>query len=168
FYGSKLAVSGCGFLLNNEMDDFAIAPGVPNLYGLVGGEANKIEPAKRMLSSMSPTIVLKGGEPLIILGSPGGSQIITAVTQVIVGLSRFHLPLEQALSQPRFHHQWLPDNILLEERSFDINVKQGLLKLGHVIKETDMIGEIHAVYIDGAGLMTAAADRRGPGSAGGQ
>ncbi len=166
-YGSKLAVSGCGFLLNNEMDDFAIAPGVPNLYGLVGGEANKIEPAKRMLSSMSPTIVLKGGEPLIILGSPGGSQIITAVTQVIVGLSRFHLPLERALSQPRFHHQWLPDNILLEERSFDINVKQGLLKLGHVIKETDMIGEIHAVYIDGAGLMTAVADRRGPGSAGG-
>ncbi len=167
-YGSKLAVSGCGFLLNNEMDDFAIAPGHPNLYGLVGGEANKIEPAKRMLSSMSPTIVLKGGEPLFILGSPGGSQIITAVTQVIVSLSRFHLPLEQALSQPRFHHQWLPDNILLEERSFDINVKQGLLKLGHVIKETDVMGEIHAVYIDEAGLMTAAADIRGPGSAGGK
>ena len=113
-YGSKLAVNGCGFLLNNEMDDFAIAPGVPNLYGLVGGEANKIEPAKRMLSSMSPTIILKGGEPLFILGSPGGSQIITAVTQVIVSLSRFNLPLEKALSQPRFHHQWLPDNILLE------------------------------------------------------
>ena len=167
-YGSKLAVSGCGFLLNNEMDDFAIAPGVPNLYGLVGGEANKIEPAKRMLSSMSPTIVLKNDKPLFILGSPGGSQIITAVAQVIVSLSRFHLPLERALAQPRFHHQWLPDNILLEEKSFDINVKQGLLKLGHVIKETDMIGEIHAVYIDGAGLMTAAADSRGPGHAGGQ
>ncbi|MCH7691179.1 MAG: gamma-glutamyltransferase [candidate division Zixibacteria bacterium] len=167
-YGSKLAVNGCGFLLNNEMDDFAIAPGVPNLYGLVGGEANKIEPAKRMLSSMSPTIILKGGEPLFILGSPGGSQIITAVTQVIVSLSRFNLPLEKALSQPRFHHQWLPDNILLEEKSFDINVKQGLLKLGHIIKEADMLSEIHAVYIDGAGLMSATADRRGPGSAGGQ
>ena len=167
-YGSKLAVNGCGFLLNNEMDDFAIAPGLPNLYGLVGGEANKIEPAKRMLSSMSPTIILKGGEPLFILGSPGGSQIITAVTQVIVSLSRFNLPLEKALSQPRFHHQWLPDNILLEEKSFDINVKQGLLKLGHIIKEADMLSEIHAVYIDGAGLMSATADRRGPGSAGGQ
>ena len=167
-YGSKLAVSGCGFLLNNEMDDFAIAPGHPNLYGLVGGEANKIEPAKRMLSSMSPTLVLNGGKPLFILGSPGGSQIITAVTQVIVSLSRFHLPLEKALAQPRFHHQWLPDNILLEERSFDINVKQDLLKLGHVIKEDDMLSEIHAVYIDGAGLMTAAADSRGPGNAGGQ
>ena len=167
-YGSKLAVNGCGFLLNNEMDDFAIAPGVPNLYGLVGGEANKIEPAKRMLSSMSPTIILKGGEPLFVLGSPGGSQIITAVTQVIVSLSRFNLPLEKALSQPRFHHQWLPDNILLEEKSFDINVKQGLLKLGHIIKEADMLSEIHAVYIDGAGLMSATADRRGPGSAGGQ
>lgn len=167
-YGSKLTVNGCGFLLNNEMDDFAIAPGIPNLYGLVGGEANKIEPAKRMLSSMSPTIVLKNDKPLLILGSRGGSEIITAVAQLLINFSRFNLPLDKALSQPRFHHQWLPDNILLEERSFDINVKQGLLKLGHIIKEADMLSEIHAVYIDGAGLMTAAADSRGPGHAGGQ
>jgi len=167
-YGSKLAVSGCGFLLNNEMDDFAIAPGVPNLYGLVGSEANKIEPAKRMLSSMSPTIVLKNDKPLLILGSRGGSEIITAVAQLLINFSRFNLPLDKALSQPRFHHQWLPDNILLEERSFDINVKQELLKLGHIIKEADMLSEIHAVYIDGAGLMTAVADSRGPGNAGGQ
>jgi len=167
-YGSKLAVNGCGFLLNNEMDDFAIAPGFPNLYGLVGGEANKIEPAKRMLSSMSPTIVLNNDEPLLILGSRGGSEIITAVAQFLINFSRFNLPLERALSQPRFHHQWLPDNILLEEKSFDINVKQGLLKLGHIIRETDMLSEIQAVYIDGAGLMSAAADRRGPGNAGGQ
>ena len=167
-YGSKLAVNGCGFLLNNEMDDFAIAPGLPNLYGLVGGEANKIEPAKRMLSSMSPTIVLNNDEPLLILGSRGGSEIITAVAQFLINFSRFNLPLERALSQPRFHHQWLPDNILLEEKSFDINVKQGLLKLGHIIREADMLSEIQAVYIDGAGLMSAAADRRGPGNAGGQ
>ena len=161
-------IGGGGFLLNNEMDDFAIAPGVPNLYGLVGGQANKIEPAKRMLSSMSPTIVLKNDKPLLILGSRGGSEIITAVAQLLINFSRFNLSIEKALSQPRFHHQWLPDNILLEEKSFDINLKQGLLKLGHIIKEADMISEIHAVYIDDEGLMTAAADRRGPGSVGGQ
>ncbi len=167
-YGSKMTVNGCGFLLNNEMDDFAIAPGVANLYGLVGGEANKIEPAKRMLSSMSPTIVLKNDKPFLILGSRGGSEIITAVAQLLINFSRFNLSLEKSLSQPRFHHQWLPDNIVLEEKSFDINLKQGLLKLGHIIKEADMLSEIHAVYINDQGLMTAAADRRGPGSAGGQ
>lgn len=167
-YGSKLAVSGCGFLLNNEMDDFAIAPGVANLYGLVGGEANKIEPAKRMLSSMSPTIVLKNDKPFLILGSRGGSEIITAVAQFLINFSRFNLSLEKSLSQPRFHHQWLPDNIVLEKQSFDINLKQGLLKLGHIIKEADVLSEIHAVYINDQGLMTAAADRRGPGHAGGQ
>ena len=167
-YGSKMTVNGCGFLLNNEMDDFAIGPGVANLYGLVGGEANKIEPAKRMLSSMSPTIVLKNDKPFLILGSRGGSEIITAVAQFLINFSRFNLSLEKSLSQPRFHHQWLPHNIVLEEKSFDINLKQGLLKLGHIIKEADVLSEIHAVYINGAGLMTAAADRRGPGSAGGQ
>jgi len=167
-YGSKMTVNGCGFLLNNEMDDFAIAPGIPNLYGLVGGEANRIEPAKRMLSSMSPTIVLKNDKPFLILGSRGGSEIITAVAQLLINFTRFNLSLENSLSQPRFHHQWLPDNILLEEKSFDINLKQGLLKLGHIIKETDMLSEIHAVYIDDEGLMIAAADRRGPGHAGGK
>ena len=121
-----------------------------------------------MLSSMSPTIVLKNDKPLLILGSRGGSEIITAVAQLLINFSRFNLPLERALSQARFHHQWLPDNILLEKKSFDINVKQGLLKLGHIIKEADMLSEIHVVYIDGAGLMTPAADRRGPGNAGGQ
>ncbi|MGH8015891.1 MAG: gamma-glutamyltransferase, partial [Candidatus Zixiibacteriota bacterium] len=108
-YGSKLAVRGCGFLLNNEMDDFAIAPGHANLYGLVGGEANKIEPAKRMLSSMSPTIVLENNQPILVIGSPGGSEIITVVAQSILNFSRFKMALQKSVNHPRIHHQWLPD-----------------------------------------------------------
>ncbi len=166
-YGSKLAVRGCGFLLNNEMDDFAIAPGHANLYGLIGGEANKIEPGKRMLSSMSPTIVLKNNQPYLILGSPGGSEIITAVAQCLLNFTRFDISLSQSLAQPRFHHQWLPDMIELEENSFDITVKQGLIKLGHDIQEFEPSSEVQAVYINESGLMTGAADPRQRGTAGG-
>jgi gamma-glutamyltranspeptidase/glutathione hydrolase len=166
-YGSKLAVRGCGFLLNNEMDDFAIAPGHANLYGLVGGEANKIEPGKRMLSSMSPTIVLKNNQPYLILGSPGGSEIITAVTQCFLNFTRFDMSLSQSLAQPRFHHQWLPDIIELEENSFDITVKQGLIKLGHNIAEFEPSSEIQAVYVNDSGLLSGAADPRQRGAAGG-
>lgn len=166
-YGSKLAVRGCGFLLNNEMDDFAIAPGHANLYGLVGDEANKVEPGKRMLSSMSPTIILKNGAPLMALGSPGGSEIITSVAQVILNCSRFNLPLEKAINYPRIHHQWLPNKIEIEQNSFDINVKQGLIKLGHNIEEFEPSSEIHAVYFNQAGLMSGGSDLRGRGSVGG-
>ncbi len=166
-YGSKLVVRGCGFLLNNEMDDFAIAAGHANLYGLVGGEANKIEPNKRMLSSMSPTIVLKNNRPFLILGSPGGSEIITAVAECTLNFSRFKLSLSKSLAQPRFHHQWLPDLIELEENSFDITVKQGLIKLGHNIQDFEPSSEVQAVYINESGLMIGAADPRQRGTAGG-
>jgi len=166
-YGSKLAVRGCGFLLNNEMDDFAIAPGHANLYGLVGGEANKVEPGKRMLSSMSPTIVLKNNRPFLIIGSPGGSEIITAVSQSILNFTRFNLSLTEILAQPRIHHQWLPDVIELEQNDFDITVKQGLIRMGHTIEEFEPRTEVQAVYVNDSGLMLGASDPRGRGTAGG-
>jgi len=166
-YGSKLAVRGCGFLLNNEMDDFAIAPGHANIYGLVGGEANKVEPDKRMLSSMSPTIVLKSEKPFLILGSPGGSEIITAVAQTILNFTRFRLSLTASLKQPRIHHQWLPDKIQLEQNSFDIHVMQGLINMGHHIEEFKVSSEVQAVFIDKNGDMIGATDPRERGTAGG-
>jgi gamma-glutamyltranspeptidase/glutathione hydrolase len=166
-YGSKLAVRGCGFLLNNEMDDFAIAPGHANLYGLVGGEANKVEPGKRMLSSMSPTIVLKSNRPFLIIGSPGGSEIITAVAQSILNLTRFNQSPAETLAQPRFHHQWLPDVIELEENAFDITTKQTLIRYGHNIEEFEPSTDVQAVHINDSGFMMGASDPRGRGTAGG-
>ncbi|HEX2897339.1 MAG TPA: gamma-glutamyltransferase [candidate division Zixibacteria bacterium] len=166
-YGSKLVVRGCGFLLNNEMDDFAIAPGHANLYGLVGGDANKVEPGKRMLSSMSPTIVLKNGTPFLTLGSPGGSEIITSVAQVILNCTRFEMSLQESINYPRFHHQWLPDKVEIEQNSFNINFKQGLIRLGHNIEEFKPSSEIHAIYFNQAGLMSGGADPRGRGTVGG-
>jgi gamma-glutamyltranspeptidase/glutathione hydrolase len=163
-YGSKLAVRGCGFLLNNEMDDFAIAPGHPNIYGLVGDEANKVEPGKRMLSSMSPTIVMKGKQPVLILGSPGGSQIITAVAQTILNFTRFGLSLDEAVNYPRIHHQWLPDKIQIEENFFDINVKQDLIRLGHNIEEFKPITDIQAVAVLETGKLMGVSDNRGTGA----
>ena len=166
-YGCKLVVEGAGFLLNNEMDDFSIKPGYPNLYGLIGGEANKIEPGKRMLSSMSPTLVFKDGQPFMVLGSPGGSKIITVVAQAIVNFTRFHLSLAETVAQARFHHQWLPDILYLEEGRFDINTIQGLIARGHNVKEQEPFSDLQAVYIAEDGLMTGTSDPRGRGSVGG-
>jgi len=166
-YGSKLVVEGGGFLLNNEMDDFSIKPGVANTYGLVGGEANKIEPGKRMLSSMSPTLVLRNDRPYLALGSPGGSKIITVVAQAIVNCTRFGLKPVDAAGQPRFHHQWLPDQIYLEESGFDINTKQGLISYGHNIQERTPYSDLQMVFVDDDGLMYGVADPRKRGSAGG-
>ncbi|MBD3332694.1 gamma-glutamyltransferase [candidate division GN15 bacterium] len=159
-FGCKVMVEGAGFLLNNEMDDFSAKSGVPNVYGLVGGEANKIEPGKRMLSSMSPTIVLHNGEPRLVLGTPGGSKIITTVAQALINLIRFDLEPEEIASQPRFHHQWLPDQLLLEQGAFDINTKQELINLGHMIEEREPWCDIQLIYIDDQGLMAPAADPR--------
>ncbi|MFH1374698.1 MAG: gamma-glutamyltransferase [bacterium] len=166
-YGCKLLVEGAGFLLNNEMDDFSIKPGYPNTYGLVGGEANKIEPGKRMLSSMSPTLVLKKGRPFMILGAPGGSRIITVVAQAILNLTRFGFSLQAVVSQPRFHHQWLPDRIDLELGGFDINTTQELIRYGHAVRECESYSDLQAIIIDDSGLMAAASDPRGRGVAGG-
>jgi len=166
-YGSKLVVGGAGFLLNNEMDDFSIKPGVANVYGLVGGEANKIVSNKRMLSSMSPTIALKNGKPELVLGSPGGSKIITTIAQAIVNYSRFGLNLEQIVNMPRFHHQWLPDTLYLEQGGFDINIKQDLIAKGHNIKERSRYSELMIISINENRMISGTADPRRNGSVSG-
>ena len=162
-FGSKLVVDGAGFLLNNEMDDFSIKPGVPNLYGLVGSEANKIEPRKRMLSSMAPTIVLKDGQPYLTLGSKGGSQIITALAAVILNLERFGLDPEEALAVPRYHHQWLPDEIFLQKSAFDTTVIQDLIRRGHTVEQAEPYSEVNLIKIED-GLMIPVTDPRTRGT----
>jgi len=166
-YGSKLVVEGAGFLLNNEMDDFSLKPGVPNTYGLVGGEANKVEPNKRMLSSMSPTLILNRGQPHAILGSPGGSKIITVVAQAIVNLVRFQLMPSEVVSQPRFHHQWRPDSLYLEVGSFNINIIQDLIRRGHNVTEREAYSDLQLISVNDMGLMVSASDPRQRGLAGG-
>ncbi len=166
-YGCKLVVAGAGFLLNNEMDDFSIKPGYPNTYGLIGGEANKIEPGKRMLSSMSPTIVLKDNKPYLVLGAPGGSRIITTVAEAIIDFTRFDMSLKQMVAQPRFHHQWLPDKIFMERDGFPQRVIERLVEYGYEVEECDPYSDLQAVYIKGAALMTSASDPRKRGTAGG-
>ena len=120
-YGSKTVVSGAGFLLNNEMDDFSMKPGVANMYGAIGAEANAIAPHKRMLSSMTPTIVLKNNKPWIVVGTPGGTTIPTSVYQTLIDISDFNISPEEAVNKPKFHHQWLPDELYVED-TFDKNV----------------------------------------------
>lgn len=159
-FGSKRVVDGAGFLMNNEMDDFSIKPGYVNLYGLVGAEANKIEPGKRMLSSMSPTIVLRHGQPYLVLGSPGGSKIITAVAQTIINITRFGMNQSDAVAFPRIHHQWLPDQIRLEEGAFEVTFKQTLIRYGHFIEERPPHGDMELILIDYSGIMTPASDPR--------
>lgn len=166
-YGSYLVVGGAGFLLNDEMDDFSIKPGVPNTYGLIGGEANKIEPGKRMLSSMAPTLVTKDNKPFLALGTAGGSKIITQVAQALIEIIRFDLTPGQAVSRPHFHHQWLPDLFYLEEGKFDINIKQALIRYGYTIKERTPYGDLELIQIQESGKMLPAADMRRNGSAAG-
>jgi gamma-glutamyltranspeptidase/glutathione hydrolase len=147
-FGSGVTVAGAGFLLNNEMDDFSIKPGHPNLYGLVGSEANAIEPGKRMLSSMAPTIVVKEGELFMVVGSPGGSTIPTAIFQVISNVIDFRMTLGEAVAAPRFHNQYLPDRISLEPASLPADVVEALQRLGHTtfVREED-IGDIQAILV---------------------
>ena len=166
-YGSKLAVNGFGFLLNNEMDDFSVKPGEQNLYGLIGGAANKIEPKKRMLSSMSPTIVLKDNEPLLILGAPGGSKIITVVAQAILDVTRFQLNVQEAASLGRFHHQWIPDILYLEKDRFSKETQNKLESYGYTIKERQPYSDLQIIYIDPSHFKTGASDPRGRGTTSG-
>ncbi len=166
-YGSKLVVDGAGFLLNNEMDDFSVKPGVPNIYGLVGAAANRIEPNKRMLSSMSPTLVMCHDRPMLVLGAPGGGKIITVVAQAILNFTRFKMSPLETVRQPRAHHQWLPDVLYLERDHFDINVKQTLIRYGHTIEEREPYSDLQLLYIGTDGLMTGASDPRGRGTVGG-
>nr|WP_294907421.1 gamma-glutamyltransferase [uncultured Lacibacter sp.] len=158
-YGSRTIVGGAGFLLNNEMDDFSIKPGVPNMYGALGTEANAIAPNKRMLSSMTPTIVLKNGKPFLVIGSPGGTTIPTQVYQVLLNTLEFNLSLEDAVWKPRFHHQWLPD-VVYVEKAFPMDVRSKLEAMGYKIVERGNIGRFEAIKIVN-GLVEAVADHRG-------
>jgi gamma-glutamyltranspeptidase/glutathione hydrolase len=131
-YGSHIVVEGAGFLLNNEMDDFSSKPNTLNQFNLIGREANAIEPRKRMLSSMTPTVVLRDGKPFLVTGSPGGSTIITTVLQVLVNVIDHGMTLSEAVSSPRFHHQWIPDSITVEADSFSAGTLDALRKKGHL------------------------------------
>jgi len=165
-YGSKLVVDGAGFLLNNEMDDFSSKPGVPNQFGLIGSVANEIQPGKRMLSSMSPTIVLKDGEPVLVLGSPGGSTIITVVLQVILNRLEFEMNLEQAVNSPRIHHQWLPNEIYTEPFGIAKDVRQKLLEKSYKFGMERKLGLVEAISFDSrTGEFIGVSDGRGYGLA---
>ena len=165
-YGSGIVVDGAGFLLNNEMDDFSAKPGVPNAYGLIGGEANKIEPNKRMLSSMSPTIVKKDRENFLVTGSPGGSRIITTTLQVIMNVIDHGLNIQSAVAAPRIHHQWLPDELRIEEGLSPDTIIL-LENMGHTVVRKSSMGAIQSIMVRD-GMMYGAADpRRSTGLAAG-
>ena len=163
-YGSKVVVSGGGFFLNNEMDDFSAKPGVPNFYGLVGNEANAIQAQKRMLSSMTPTIVAKDGNLFMVVGTPGGSTIITSVLQVFLNVAEYGMTVEEAVNAKRFHHQWLPDQIFVEE-GFDEHKIKTLEKLGHKVEVREAIGRVEAIVRKADGTLEGAADIRGDDTA---
>ncbi len=166
-YGSKTVVSGAGFVLNNEMDDFSAKPGVPNYYGLVGAEANAIAPGKRMLSSMTPTIVTKDDQLYMVVGSPGGSTIITSVFQVFLNVAEFGMTMHEAVQAPRFHHQWLPDQIYIEKDCLPSATREQLKGMGHQLKERGNIGRVEAILVLPDGRLEGAADKRGDDHASG-
>ncbi len=163
-YGSKTVIGGAGFLLNNEMDDFSIKPGVPNMYGAVGGEANAIEPGKRMLSSMTPAIVLQNGKPIIVVGTPGGTTITTSVFQTLINLLDFGLSTDDAVNKPKFHHQWLPDELYIE-KDFPESVVKQLEQMGYKTRTRGAIGRTEVIRITADGKIEAVADKRGEDSA---
>ena len=172
-YGSKVYVEGAGFFLNNEMDDFSSKPGHPNFYGLIGSEANSIQPKKRMLSSMTPTIVLKNKKPSLIVGTPGGSTIITSVFQTILNVYEFGMNIQDAVDAPRFHHQWLPDVIIIEKNSSDNTIDSLLREKNYNVialpfefdisgmSPRSSIGAVDAIFIDDKGNVSGGADSRG-------
>lgn len=166
-YGSCVVVGGAGFLLNNEMDDFSIKPGVPNAYGLVGAEANAVEPGKRMLSSMTPTIVEKEGKLLMVVGTPGGSTIITSVFQNILNVVDYGYGMQQSVAAPRFHHQWLPDRTDHEAGALTESVMQTLTGMGHSFNARGAIGRVDAILVLPDGRLEGGADPRGDDMAGG-
>ena len=163
-YGSGITVTGAGFILNNEMDDFSSKPGVPNMFGLVGNEANAIEAFKRPLSSMTPTIVLKDKKPYLILGTPGGSTIITTVFQNILNVVVHNMNIKESVDAPRFHSQWLPDQIDYEKNSLSEKTINELIGLGHKLEQRGYIGEANGIMIND-GMYWGGADKRGENTA---
>ncbi len=164
-YGNKIVVKGGGFFLNNEMDDFSSKPGTPNIYGLVGNEANAIEPGKRMLSCMTPTLVTKNDHLYMVVGSPGGSTIITSVFQTILNVIDHGMTMQQAVTAKRFHHQWLPDMIQYEPEAIDTVKVARLMGMGHHLKKIGNIGRVDAILIWPDGTMEGGADPRGDDTA---
>lgn len=162
-YGSKVYVESGGYFLNNEMDDFSSKPGVPNMFGLIGGKANAIAPEKRMLSAMTPTIVEKNGKLSMIVGTPGGSTIITSVLQTVLNVYEFGMSMQEAVTAPRFHHQWLPDVVTFEPERFDYEFIKKLQAKGYDIKEayTRIIGRVDAIHLSEDQKITTGADPRG-------
>lgn len=165
-YGSRTVVSGAGFLLNNEMDDFSVKPGIPNMYGAVGAEANAIFPGKRMLSSMTPTIVLKNNQPYLVVGTPGGTTIPTSIIQSLVNMIDFKMSPEDAVNLPKFHHQWLPDEIRVE-KDFNPGTIQQLKAMGYKVVKKESIGQVELIEINFGKTrkITAIADKRGDNGA---
>ena len=166
-YGSKVFVEKGGYFLNNEMDDFSSKPGVPNMFGLIGGKANAIAPQKRMLSAMTPTIVEKKGKLAMVVGTPGGSTIITSVLQTILNVYEFDMDVQSAVAAPRFHHQWLPDVVVFEPGLFDDSLIKSLQEKAYDIKEeySRIIGRVDAIQVSDTGILTTGADPRGDDTA---
>jgi gamma-glutamyltranspeptidase/glutathione hydrolase len=158
-YGSRTVVTGAGFILNDEMDDFSVKPGVPNMYGAIGNEKNAIAPGKRMLSSMTPTIVLKNGSPYIITGTPGGTTIPTSIFQTLVNIIAFNMTAEDAVNKPKFHHQWLPDSLYVE-KEFPLTIQRQLEQMGYKLKPRESIGRTELILIKKRSV-TAVGDNRG-------
>jgi len=160
-YGAGVVVKGAGFLLNNEMDDFSVKPGAPNMYGLVGGEANAIAPGKRMLSSMTPAILAKDGELFMVVGTPGGSTIITSVFQTILNVVDFNMSMQSAVAAKKFHHQWLPDDVAVEDKALDSATTAKLQAKGYKLVNRGAIGRVDAILKTKWGYYQGGADPRG-------
>lgn len=143
------------------MDDFSAKPGVPNIFGLIGGDANAIAPGKRMLSSMSPTIIEKNGDLWMVLGSPGGSTIITTVLQVFLNSAIYGMDPESAVKAPRYHHQWLPEEVLVEKNGFDPDILDSLKAMGHTLQTLDRLGDVEAIWMGPQKMLKGVADFRG-------
>ena len=166
-FGNKIVVDGLGFLLNNEMDDFSAKPGVPNQFGLVGSKANSIQPKKRMLSSMTPTIIMKDDKPFMVIGSPGGSTIITSVLQTILNVIDFEMNIYDAIAAPKIHHQWFPDQIDYEKPALTEDTYKNLITRGYKLNEVKSLGRMEGIIIDSSKTFFGSSDPRGFGKAAG-